>query len=402
MIDVSEADRIISASLPKYPARAVPIQDGFGAILREPILTDRDQPPFDRVTMDGIAIRHAAWERGAREFTVAGVQRAGDRQSALADAAGCIEVMTGAVMPSGADCVVRVEDLEVRNGRVFVKEGIELKPGSFVHPAASDCRKDAVLLEPGCRLTPPRIAIVASSGASTVAVAQTPRVAVISTGDELVEAGAPVEPHQVRLSNVYGIDAGLRQRGFRDVTRCHLPDDITLIRDGIGKQLVDNDVLILTGGVSMGKFDYVPQVLRELGVEQLFHKVAQRPGKPMWYGTSNDGKPVFGLPGNPVSALVCFCRFVLRHLDYAMGLSEPNPACAVLTDPISFKPDLTYFLPVALQSGEDGRLEAKPCPTNTSGDFGTLGSTDGIIELARNTAQFDAGHVAPVYRWDLS
>jgi molybdopterin molybdotransferase len=399
VITVSEADRRIAGALAETGHERRRLIDAAGAVLRSPIRADRDQPPFDRATMDGIAVAYESWEGGRREFAVAGTQRAGDPRQTLNDPASCMEIMTGAPLPVGADCVIRIEDIDLSNGVAKAGDVRELAPGTFVHATGTDARAGDVVLEAGVRLTPPRIAIAAAFGAETLDVAKVPSVAVVSTGDELVEVGQEPEPHQIRLSNVYAIEAGLRMRGFVEVERCHLLDDPDALRTSLGDLLERFDVLVLTGGVSMGKFDYVPETLKALAVEPVFHKVAQRPGKPLWFGVAPSGKPVFGLPGNPVSAIVCFRRYVLRHLASKMGLVERTETAA-LAEPVTFRPDMTYFLPVKLTTSDTGVLEAYPLRTNTSGDFGTLGQSDGIIELAQGRDDYPAGFPATVYRWN--
>lgn len=399
MIDVFEADRIIAEALPQYPTESRSLPDAYGAVLRQEVCADRPQPPFDRATMDGIAIRCSEWEDGRRSFRIVGVQRAGEPAKGLTSAGGCYEVMTGAVMPEGADCVIKVEDIEVADGVAHVRDGLSILPGNFVHALGTDAVAGDTVLRPGVRLTPPRIAIAAAFGVHELCVAKPPSVAIISTGDELVEAHETPEIHQIRLSNVYAIEAGLRMRGFPEVERHHLPDDRDRIQSNIADLLDRVDLLILTGGVSMGKFDFVPETLRALNVEQRFHKVAQRPGKPLWFGVAPGGKLVFGLPGNPVSAIVCFRRYVLHHVERAMGL-RVKPERASLAEAVSFGPKMTYFMPVSLALDDSGRQIASPLQTNTSGDFGTLGLSDAIIELPSDEAEFPAGYVAPVYPWD--
>jgi len=399
LIDVIDADRIIAEALPKYATESRSLMDAYGAVLRQEVHADRPQPPFDRVTMDGIAIRHSDWDAGQRIFSITDVQPAGAPAKQLVHPNACLEVMTGAVMPEGADCVIKVEDIEVSNGSAHVQDGISLVPGNFVHKSGTDAREGDIVLEPGARLTPPRIAIAAAFGAHEISVARPPSVAIISTGDELVDAHETPQQHQIRLSNVYAIEAGLRTHGFSNVERHHLLDDRDQIQAAIAALLERFDVLLLTGGVSMGKFDYVPEALRALNVEQRFHKVAQRPGKPLWFGVAPGGQPVFGLPGNPVSAIVCFRRYVLHHIEQAMGLNTRSDNAA-LADPVSFKPNMTYFMPVSITADDAGRQVAHPLRTNTSGDFGSLGQSDAIIELPRDVSEFPVGYVAPLYRWD--
>jgi molybdopterin molybdotransferase len=177
-----------------------------------------------------------------------------------------------------------------------------------------------------------------------------------------------------------------------------LPDDATRLAVEIRKLHQQHDVLILSGGVSMGKYDYVPQILNELGVELVFHKILQRPGLPMWFGVSGTNKPVFALPGNPVSSLVCLVRYVAPAILKAMGESTAQPRVQ-LAETVKFTPDLTCFMPVKLEFDELGQLHAVPKPTNTSGDFVSLAGTDGIVELERARSDFPQNYAAPFYHW---
>lgn len=398
-IDVRQAGELIAAHMPRYPAVEVPLDHAAGEILREPIVAEREQPPFDRVTMDGIAIRHAAWAAGRRRFTVHGTQAAGGEALALPDDDSCIAIMTGAALPTGADSIVPVERIQREGEHATVEDGYEVAAGQFVHRRGSDHAAGQTLLEPGTRLGAPEMAVATLGGSATVAITRRPAIAVISTGDELVEAGEPIGTFQIRCSNDRAIVAALNARGFRHGTRARLPDDPVALRRDIGELYANHDVLILSGGVSMGEFDYVPRVLNELGMELVFHKILQRPGLPMWFGVSPAGKPVFALPGNPVSSLVCLARHALPALLEAIG-ARPEPLPRVrLTKEVRFEPDLTYFLPVKLSYGDDGVIGAEPHPTNTSGDFTALAGTDGFVELPRGQDIFPAGHLATFYRW---
>jgi molybdopterin molybdotransferase len=256
------------------------------------------------------------------------------------------------------------------------------------------------VLAPGSVLTPADIAIVASCGLQSVSVSRRPVVRIISTGNELVPPGRPVAPHQVRLSNAPALIAMLEQQGFEDCRHEHLLDEPESLRARVGQHLREAEVLILSGGVSMGKADFVPQVLAELGVKTVFHKISQRPGKPMWFGMGPGQQAVFALPGNPVSTLVCCRQYVLPALLEASGRVGRKAEWAVLTEDVTFKPDLTFFMPVKLQSDVDGTLRARPVPTNTSGDFTALGGTDGYVELARERSYFARGSPVPLHRWN--
>jgi molybdopterin molybdotransferase len=369
-----------------------------GAVLREDVHAERDQPPFDRVAMDGIAIASASWRAGRREFRIAGTQAAGAPPRPLADPAACLEAMTGAMLPPGTDAVIPVELLQVADGVARVVGDVAPEPGLNVHRRGSDARDGDLVLAAGTPLRAPEVAILASAGRAQVEVGRQPTIAVISTGDELVEPGAPLAAWQIRRSNVHGIVAALRLRGFATVTDDHVRDDPVELRATIDGHLARHDLVLLSGGVSAGKFDHVPRVLEDLGVKRVFHRVAQRPGKPLWFGVAPGGRPVFGLPGNPVSTLVCLVRYVLPAIARLAGASPPPPVALPLAEPVRTPADLTFFLPVALAAGADGRTHAVPRPTHGSGDFGALAGTAGFVELAHGRA-WGRGDAAPFHAW---
>lgn len=393
-LSVSEAERSIVTTAPRLPVSRLPLRELTGAVLAEDIRMEREQPPFDRVTMDGIAIRSQAMQR---TFRIAGTQAAGAPPLTLANDDDCIEVMTGAMLPHGSDCVIPVERIEVSNGRVQVQAELELSPWLNVHRRGSDATANDVVLRRGHRLNAIEIAVIASAGYCDAAVRPTPRIAVVSTGDELIEPGLPIESWQIRRSNSYGLRAALEQHGFHRVHDVHLADDLDALREHLRQLLDTHDVLVMSGGVSMGRFDHVPQVLTELGVRQVFHKIAQRPGKPLWFGVRDDGKAVYALPGNPVSTLVCQRRYVMPGLLAAMGAADKSEwvTLKVAANPRS---DLTLFVP-AILSDEDGMTRVTPQPTRGSGDFISLIGSDGFIELPAAAGMMPAGAAVRMFRW---
>ncbi|MBU2677353.1 MAG: molybdopterin molybdotransferase MoeA [Gammaproteobacteria bacterium] len=401
MLTTGEARDAILAAMPDFLATTTTLGESSGRILREVIRAERDQPPFDRVMMDGIALHYADFAGGRRDFPVQAMQAAGDTTLALKPGQ-CIEIMTGAAMPQNADCVIPVERVAIADGIASIEDGYDAKSGQFVHPRASDHEAGARLLTPGKRISPLDVAIIASSGMTEVEVSRVPAIRVISTGNELVPAGEPIEPHQIRLSNGPAIQAMLGERGYTDCDHDHLADDLDELRERIADHLDHADVLILSGGVSMGKADFVPTVLAELGVDVVFHKVSQRPGKPMWFGVGPDRQVVFALPGNPVSALVCCRHYVIPALDAASAAAPRPPEFAALAGDIRFEPDLTCFQPVRLVSNSAGQVLAMPVKTNTSGDFAALSVTDGYVELDKEKNHFPAGTAVFLHRWQAS
>jgi len=398
-IDVQTATRLIADHMPTYPATAVPLESARGMILRQQVCAERDQPPFDRVTMDGIVLRSSALDAGIRSFHVSGTQGAGVAALKVGQDENCVEIMTGALLPDDADTVIPVERIEHEGSDVQLEAGYEPVPGKFIHRRGSDLEAGRLLVEPGVVIGAPEIAALTISGSATVEVARWPKIAVVSTGDELVDVGDPIEPYQIRSSNDLAIVAALEKRGCRTATRTHLPDIQEALRRTIGELHEKNDILILSGGVSMGKYDYVPKIMDELGMQLIFHKIMQRPGLPMWFGISTQGKPVFALPGNPVSSLVCLVRHVLPAIRTALGATRPERQTVRLGEPVHFESNLTCFMPVRLCLNADSDLRAMPRPTNTSGDFVSLARTDGFVELCRERNDFDTGEPVSFYQW---
>jgi molybdopterin molybdotransferase len=221
---------------------------------------------------------------------------------------------------------------------------------------------------------------------------------VISTGDELVEPGKPLAEWQIHRSNVYAVMAALQRRGFAQPTLDHLPDDPGILRARLAAHLQSHDVLILSGGVSMGRFDYVPQVLAELDVRVVFHKVAQRPGKPLWFGVGPAGQTVYALPGNPVSTLVCLGRYVFAGLETSLSASPRAAEPVALAERFVVKPALTMFVPVQIGFAQ-GQRQAVLKPTRGSGDFTSLIGTDGFVELPPGPTTVAMGTPVALYSW---
>jgi molybdopterin molybdotransferase len=405
-MDPQVASRLIGEHLVCLPIESLPVAQCAGAVLRENVYAERDHPPFDRVAMDGIALASSAVgtvnkSAGAApcRLRVQGTQAAGEPPLTLSSPDNCIEIMTGAVLPAGCDCVIPIERIRLSDGVAELDQAELAAPWKNVHRRASDQRQGALLLASGTVLHAPEIAVAASAGMARLRVSAQPSIMVISTGSELVEPGEPIAPHQIRRSNAYAVAAALRERGFQRVAEDHIDDNAEQLRERLGRQLRTHEVLVLSGGVSMGKFDLVPQVLTELGVQCVLHGIAQRPGRPMWFGTTSEGRAVFALPGNPVSTLVCLSRYVLPALYAAMGVRAEGSERIALAAPLEWQPTLTGFMPVKVSHDDWGRPWATPCPTNGSGDFTALALTDGFVELPPGPASLQKGFLTRLYRW---
>jgi molybdopterin molybdotransferase len=393
MVSVTEAADIIFSNLHKPRVENISLENSANRVLAETISADRAFPPYDRVSMDGIAIRYQSWLGGKKEYPIAFVQPAGTAPSKGITETTCAEVMTGAVLPENADTVIKYEELDIsKNVARIVADKVE--HGQNIHKKGIDCRQDEVLLEPGILISAAEVALLASVGKTHVDVFSLPKTAIISGGDELVEIGATPQPHQIRRSNSYAIDAGMKLLNW-GAAHFHFPDDKSILLRSLQTTLDNHDVLILSGGVSKGKFDFIPQVFEELGVKKLFHQVNQRPGKPFWFGSADGGKIIFALPGNPVSTYMCFYRYIKPWILKSLGMN-PADLTAILAKDYAFSPALTYFVQVEVNVAE-GKLMAYPLTGGGSGDFVNLKNVTGFLQLPADKSNFDAGQAFPYF-----
>lgn len=391
MVTVSEATQIILSSPYEPEIVTRHINDAVGTVIAEKIQADRDFPPFDRVTMDGVAISFDQLQQGRREFIIEDIQPAGAPQKKLKDNIKCLEVMTGAVTPEGADLVIPYEELIVADGKARLMSD-NWRRFQNIHRRGADVSQGETLIEPGKLLSPAEIALLASVGKEQVSIKTFPKVSIISTGDELVEINQTPELHQIRRSNSYALYAALHEMGVQ-ASLHHVADEEKVIEESLEKILSTCDAMILSGGVSKGKYDYVPKVLEKLGVKKFFHRVSQRPGKPFWFGMSGDRKAVFAFPGNPVSTFMCFYKYFKPWLFHSLRVKIDQQS-AVLASDFSFQPEITYFLQVKIKM-DNGKLIADPKAGGGSGDFANLNDVDGFLELPAEQAEFIAGEVFP-------
>ena len=405
MIPVAEAFARVLATARPLPSETIALPHAAGRVLAETLFADRDFPPFIRVAMDVIAIAHATWARGQMDFTIEHTQYAGAPPQPLQNPQKAIEVMTGAVLPPGTDVVIRYEDILLADNHATIQIPPPEVAGVNIHRQAADRRRGDDLLTPGTRLGPAELAIAATVGAAEIAVTRAPRVAVVSTGDELVGINQTPLAHQIRRSNAYALQALFTQTGA-DVSLFHLPDDREELRTGLTNILAAGfDAVVLSGAVSKGRADHLPGLLRELHVVEIFHEVNQRPGKPLWFGARADGPVVFGLPGNPVSTFLTACRYVrpwLRAVQQpadaeATATAVEAPMPAVLTVDISFKPQLAHFVHVRLTVDAEGRRLATPLRVGGSGDLAALVGATAFLEVPPEPAVFAAGSVWPAW-----
>lgn len=391
LISVKKALEIVLERSENFGTKEVSFINAVGSVLKEDIVADRDFPPFNRVSMDGIAISSEAFNKGQREFRIEGIQAAGSPQLTLQNRSNCIEAMTGAMLPNNANVVIQYELLTIEKGiaKVNLKA---VKEFQNIHKKGLDRRQGDILIKKDTVISPAEIGVLATVGKSMVKVARQPKVMIVSTGNELVEVSKTPAEHQIRRSNVYTLVSLLEKLGIKAETT-HILDNKETLTGKIGSFLNDYDVLLFSGAVSKGKFDFIPEVLNSLGVKKLFHNVKQRPGKPFWFG-KKDNKTIFAFPGNPVSTFVNCLKYFYPWVQKSMHVAETKRQ-AILTEDFYFKPELSYFLQVKLEQVE-GKLFATPIAGRGSGDLANLADTDAFLELPDDRSNFTKGEVFPL------
>jgi len=401
MLTVAEAFEKVMTLAPEPRTEVIDLTKSRGRILAEPVLADRDYPPIDRATMDGIAINASSWNGGIRSWTIENTVAAGVPSIEIRDSMhGCAQIMTGAELPENADGIIPFEDISIDSQTVSANPSATFRPGIHVHAKGMDRQAGDLLISGGVRLDAPRIAILASVGHARVRVAIPPRVGILSTGNEIVPIDADmIMPTQVRASNLTALKAALGELGISKVTCAHVEDDLASTTSEIQSMRSNCDILILSGGVSMGKYDFVPEALRQSGVNEIFHKVAQKPGKPLWFGRTTTGF-VFGLPGNPVSTLTVFRRYVVPFILASMGRSAGDTLFAQSTVSISPHPTLTTFPPVSLVDNKKGIIRIEPVTYHGSGDFAALAESDGFVEIPPGAIPLPPMTPLPFFPWN--
>ena len=389
-----------AATLAATEAELTGLLDAVGLVLAEDLLADRDFPPFPRATRDGYAVRAADVHVAPARLHCVGTLKAGAAIEASGITVGSgevVEIMTGAPVPVGADAVVMVEYTESLDSTVTVKRSV--KAGENVVPAGAEAHRNDVMVKRGTHIQHPVVAVAAAVGRPEVAVYRRPSVAVLATGDELVDVNLPPGPNEIRNSNSYSLAAQVSAAGgepvILPVARDEASDLAILLRKGL-----DADLLLLSGGVSMGKYDLVEEVLASLGAKFFFTGVTIQPGKPVVFGeVALNGKttPFFGLPGNPVSTMVTFQLFV-RPLLNALGGAKPEPlpfTQAILKAAFATKTGLTRFLPAKLDGVQD-MPGVELVPWQGSGDLMAAARANCYIVVPPDRERFEAGEAVTV------
>jgi len=377
---------------------SVSVWDALGLVLAQEVKTDREYPPFDRSTRDGYAVRSKDVKPGA-PLKCAGEIKAGDAVTEALAAGTCVQIMTGAAVPPGADAVVMIEYTEREGELVRFERGAQL--GQNIVPRGSEARAGQTVLKPGVRLGFAELALAAQVGATPLQCSKRSRVAILSTGDEVVLIEGQPGAFQIRNSNSVSLAAQVRIAGGEPVVLGNAADRVGDLGEKIERGLQE-DALVLTGGVSMGKYDLVESVLKALGAEFFFDAVAIRPGKPAVFAICQ-GKPVFGLPGNPVSTMVTFQLFVTPAIDLLSG-AEAHPLPLVearLMEALNERPGLTHFLPARIAwHGAEPQVSA--LKWQGSGDIAALAGANGFLVVPAEREKIASGErVSVLLRKDV-
>jgi len=396
MISVREAEQIILEQTISLKSIQIKLDDCVNHVLDEDIVADLNFPPFDRVTMDGIALSYSQWAKGQRQFGISGVHTAGSENVTLDDDTCCLEVMTGAILPIGTDTTVRYEDVEIKDDLATIIT--DVVKGQNIHRRGLDRKQGDLLIKKNTLITSSEIGVLATVGKNIVQVKALPKIAIISTGDELIDVQIQPLPHQIRKSNVHSIKASLQEFNI-SADLHHLNDDMEGTIRNLGSIMDNYNVVLLSGGVSKGKADYVPEALERLGVKKLFHRIKQRPGKPFWFGVGAGQKMLFALPGNPVSTFLCYYRYFIPWLRKTLGHPTEVNYAALASD-LSFKPNLTYFLQVKTFSDPStAQIIAHPMAGHGSGDHANLLQSNAFIELPEDRSEFKKGEIFKIIKF---
>lgn len=397
LITPKQASRLILENLPQISTIQCPLDKCAGRILLEAIVADRPFPPFNRSMMDGYAIRASDIDASGT-FHISIQAPAGSPEQLIGTPAQhSAEIMTGAVIPEDADCVVPYEMTKrIDDQTMQLLEPSKHTKGDCIHPYASDRPTGEVLLERGVTIGSREIAVAATCGYANLSVAKIPSITIVSTGDELVDVDLEPAPHQIRRSNDIMIETALARKHLNAEERAHLPDEADACKTALKAMIEKNEVLLISGGISMGKKDFIPAVLDELGLKNHFHGITQKPGKPMGYWT-NDDCAVFTLPGNPLSTLTCLHHYVIPAIFSAMGQSEyPKAEQMSIDKELRARDDITIFLPVSISSDHVATAQ----PAQNSGDLVRILSSDGYIVVPPHESKsYPAGHDFDFHMW---
>lgn len=396
MIPVSEAIDLVKARVTPLPAESVPLAESWGRFLAREVAADSDLPPFDRSQMDGYAVRAADVKQTPARLKIVGESAAGRGWRGEMHAGEAVRIMTGAPVPKGADSVQQVELTRENNNEVEVLEPVTL--GRSIVQRGDEIKKGDIVLRAGERINSAAVAVLASFGYARVEVGKQPRVSVLATGSELVSVDEQPGVDQIRDSNNYTIGAYAREAGAIVELLPLAGDDTALLKRQIHEAAARNDIVITSGGVSVGVYDFTKTALRELGAEIFFERIRLRPGKPAVFARLPDGPLFFGLPGNPVSVSVTFFLFARAAILAMQGAkdSDLQMSSAILGRAVKGSAGRESYLPATLKTDENARLIAEPLKWGGSSDFVAFVRATALIVVPQDARTVEAGSIVRI------
>jgi len=390
MISVSEAKKIISENVSSLQQVSLPLLESAGLILAEDVYASMDIPAFPQSSMDGYAFSFDDWKQN-KKLKIAGEVAAGSNEVFTLTPGNAIRIFTGAAVPAGADTVIMQEKIQFENGELKIEDE-NLKEGNSVRPKGSEIKAGAIALEKGNVLSPASIGFLAGIGITEIKVYPNPSISIIITGNELQQPGHPLKHGQVYESNSFALKAVLQQLDIGNIQILYATDKPEIVTDTLRKALDQSDVILLTGGISVGDYDFVLRAANECGVEQLFHKIKQRPGKPLYFGKKNS-KLVFGLPGNPSSVLTCFYQYVILALE---KLSKRKIGLQALKIPLAKTFQKAAGLTHFLKGFYDGKTAA-PLDAQESFRLSSFAKANCLIQIDEEIIACKEGELVDVY-----
>ena len=390
LINVTEAKKIILENVSSLEPVSLTLQDAAGLILAEDMYATTDIPAFPQSSMDGYAFSFSGWKQN-KKLKIEGEVAAGSKETFTLAPGNAVRIFTGAAVPAGADTVIMQEKVKTQNGELIIEDE-NLQLGNSVRLKGSEIKTGALALEKESLLSPAAIGFLAGIGITDVKVFPNPSISIIITGNELQQPGQPLQHGQVYESNSFALKAVLKQLHINNIQILYATDKPEIVTNTLQKALQQSDVVLLTGGISVGDYDFVLQAATKCGVEKLFHKIKQRPGKPLYFG-KKENKLVFGLPGNPSSVLTCFYQYVLTALE---KLSKRKIGLQTLQAPLAkaFQKNigLTHFL----KGFYDGKT-AMPLDAQESYRLSSFAKANCFIQIGENITSLKEGELVDVY-----
>ena len=397
MQSIENALELILSNKQNFGTETISIHDCLDRVLAEDIYADRDYPPFNRATMDGYAIISQDINIGKNNLLkITDTIHAGEAKQFALESGNCIKIMTGAPVPQRANAVIRIEDTHI-NGNEIHFNVKQLKENQNIAIQGEDARKGDLLIKKGTKLNPNSISVLAVTGHAKLEVYKLPIIAIVSTGNEIVAVESVIQPHQIRDSNVHTLKNSLLNYCISAIQTALIVDDKIVLKNTLS-ELLDTDIIIISGGVSKGDADYVPEILKYLGVIEIFHRVSIKPGNPLWFGKMPNGGVVFGLPGNPISVQVGYKVFIESFIRKCFDMEPIEPLFLPLLGEKSKKSNFTEYFPCKL-THENKKSGLAINKMNTSGDISTTNNSDGIAIHPSEKQTIEKGEFVEFYFW---